>query len=176
MPSIYEFEISSYREQIQSMRSELKNIDLNEVDNLTHFGLARSNRANFIIVGLCGLVEAQLFEIAEKQEEFDISEVKYGGLTKLQEHLKEISELNFGNLEKWDCFKSIYKIRNTIVHSYGGLITKQDPNKTKHQLNKLNLSKYLVGDRRIRFEPDGLDEVLEIVEDLLAELKNYATK
>jgi hypothetical protein len=175
MPSIYEFEIDSYRKQIQQLRYELKNVEWDEIENKTHFALARSNRANFIIVGLCGLVEVQLFEIAKEQNEFDISEVKDGGLSKLETHLKDISDINFGKLENWDWFKSIYEIRNTIVHSYGGLITKQDPNGIKNHLSKLSLSKYLVGERRIRFEPDGLDKILKVIENLLSELKEYAT-
>jgi len=176
MHSIYEFEIGSYRKQIQLMRSEFDQIDWDNIENLTEYGLARSNRSNFLIVGLCGLVEAQLFEIAEKQKDFDISKVKHGGLDKLKNHLKEISELNFRDLNNWDWFKSIYEIRNTIVHSYGGMIIKKNPIELKEHLKKLNLNKYLIAERRIRFEPEGLERILKIVENLLKELEVYATQ
>lgn len=172
MPSIYDFEIQSYRNQIQSLRSELENIDWDSVDNLTHFSLARSNRTNFLVVGLCGLVEAKLFEIAESQENFDVKRIKYDGLMSLKEYLKELDAIEFGKLKNWDAFNSIYEIRNTLVHSYGGLIVKQDPSKVKNHLSKLNLEKFLIADRRIRLTPEALDQITDIIEDLIEEL-NY---
>lgn len=170
MPSIFEIEIQSYRNQIQSLRYELENIDWDSIENITHFSLARSNRTNFLVAGLCGLVEAKLFEIAELQENFDLERIKSDGLKGLKKYLKELDAIDFGKLKNWDAFISIYEIRNTIVHSYGGLISKQDPSKIKNHLSKLNLEKYLVADRRIRLTPDALDQITDIVENLIEEL------
>lgn len=172
MPSIYEIEIQSYRNQIQSLRCELENIDWDSIENFTHFSLARSNRTNFLVAGLCGLVEAKLFEIAESQSNFDVGKIKYDGLMGLKKYLKELDTIDFTKLKNWDAFNSIYEIRNTIVHSYGGLISKQDPSKIKHHLSKLNLEKFLVEDRRIRLTPEAIDQITDTVENLIEEL-NY---
>ncbi len=175
MPSIYEFELQSYRKQIQLMRSEIENIDWDNIENLTHFGLARSNRSNFLVVGLCGLVEAKLFDIAEHQEHFDLEKINSKGLSGLVDYLKELEALQFNKLDYWDPFYSIYQIRNAIVHSYGGLITKQNPSKIKNHFSKLGLTKYLVADIRIRLAPDALDQITDTVENLILELNQHAT-
>ncbi len=62
-------------------------------DNLTHFGLAYSNRINLPIVGLCSLVEIFLYEIA-KQENENPDSIKLEtypgqGYTKYVEYLKK---------------------------------------------------------------------------------------
>ena len=175
MPSIYDFEIQSYRSQVKSLQSELVDIDWGSIENLTHFSLARSNRINFLAVGLCGLVEVKLFEIAEAQENFNIERIKYEGLKGLKKYLKELSAINFGDLKHWDAFNSIYEIRNTIVHSYGGMIAKQDPTRIKTHLSKLDLENILVGDRRVRLTTEALDQIILVVDNLIGEL-NYLTR
>ncbi len=48
--NIYEYELGAYEREIHSLNDELKRYARGEVkiDNLTHYGLAMSNRANLM--------------------------------------------------------------------------------------------------------------------------------
>jgi uncharacterized membrane protein YuzA (DUF378 family) len=56
--------------------------NLKSIDNITHFGLGVSNRANYMVVGLCSLVEVCLYEVAKQEEEnrtFKIADLRGDG-------------------------------------------------------------------------------------------------
>jgi|SRR6056297_1271750 len=174
MPSIYHHEIESYKEQLAQIVTTIDNFFQNRGDkNLTHFSLASSNRCNFLVVGLCGLVEARLFEIAKDQDELQTSSLR-GGLRNLVNLLKKVDAINFGELKYWDSFCSISKVRNTIVHGYGGLVLDVAPQKIRTHLKQLGMGSSLVGNRRIRLGPKEVEQVIEIVDGLLDELGAYA--
>lgn len=159
--------------QLSEIRLQLENIDWNKIENKTQWAFARSNRLNFMVVGLCGLVEAYLNELAKKQEGFDPSDIN-DSIDGLKKFLKKTNTLDFPNLKNWDSFQSVKKVRNVIVHAYGGMITKETPGKLLNQFKKLNLNRYLIGDRRIRLDSDALDQIINIVDGLIQEIGNQA--
>lgn len=175
MPSIYHHEIESYKEQLAQIETTIDSFFQNRGDkNLTHFSLASSNRCNFLVVGLCGLVEARLFEIAKDHDEIQTSKLR-GGLGKLVDLLEKVEAINFSELKYWNSFYSISRIRNSIVHGYGGLVLDEAPQKVREHLENLGLSNSLVGDRRIRLGPEAVKEIIEVIDNLLDELDAYAT-
>lgn len=175
MYSIYHYEIESYKEQLNQIESTIDGFFQDrENKNLTHFSLASSNRCNFLVVGLCGLVEARLFEIAKDQDELETSKLR-GGLGRLVNLLKKVDAINFGELRYWDSFYSISRIRNSIVHGYGGLVLDEAPKKIRIHLDQLGLASSLVGDRRIRLGPKAVKKVIKVVDKLLDELGAYVT-
>jgi hypothetical protein len=64
---IYSHELAAYKREISTLAQEIEN-GIPEGENSTHFGLGISNRANMILVGMCSLVEALLYEIAAEEE------------------------------------------------------------------------------------------------------------
>jgi len=68
---------------------------------------------------------------------------------------------------------SVYELRNSIVHSYGGMIVEEASPKLVEHLSKLGLTRVLIGGRRIRLDPAALDMIINIVDSLLAELTAY---
>lgn len=124
---IYSHELSAYKMELESLRSEICNFSKvrNEHENLTHFSLGVSNRGHLIVVGLCSLVEAFLYELASEEENnqsFKLGDLRGSGLTKLKNYLSRAKRVDFGKINDWGNFKNIYTLRNTLVHSYGGLI------------------------------------------------------
>jgi hypothetical protein len=175
MPTLYHHELQSYRTELERRESEIQQISKpGSVPNLTHAAFGVSNRANLMVVGLCSLVEIRLFELAERVESpIKLGDVKGQGISRLKIFLSRLQIVDFGKLRKWDAFKSVYKLRNSIVHSYGGmLIDEPDTNLVEH-LSKLNLLNILVGGRRIRVDSHALKIILDIVDSLLAELGAY---
>ena len=83
--------------------------------------------------------------------------------------------IDFSKLSNWDRFQSIYSIRNSLVHSYGGLIVDTSVEKLQKHVDKLGFQNVLVGGRRVRLNPDSLEKVLDVVNELLKELNAYAT-
>lgn len=177
MPTIYAHEIAAYRVDLQSIGPRFHEISAGNVTkNLTHATLAASNRSNLILVGLCGLVEAWLFELAMRDHgPFQLSDIRGQGVRKLQLFLSRTEVIDFSRLKHWERFQNIYAIRNAIVHSYGGLVGKEESKKFDEALSYLGLQDSLVGGRRIRLGPTELQVLLDIIDDLLGELGAYAT-
>lgn len=175
MSTLYHHEIESYKIQLEQIRSQIDDIDYKE-NNLTQFAFAISNRSNFFVVGLCGLIEARLFEMAQEHESiFKLSDIRGQGISRLKIYLERVNAIDFSELKNWDSFQSVYKIRNWIVHSYGGMVIEKDTTKLQEQFSKLNFSKYLINKRRIRLGPDALEQILSVVDGLLDEIDAYET-
>lgn len=144
------------------------------VENLTHAVFGVSNRANLMAGGLCGLVEACLVDRAENAvSQIKLSDVRGQGISRLKLFLSRLGIIDFGRLKNWNRFKSVYELRNSIVHSYGGMIVDAPDEKLIEHLSKLDLVNVLVGGRRIRVGPSALERILNIVDDLLRELGAY---
>ena len=175
---IYFHELSSYKREILNLADEIKR-GKSKGENLTHFGLAVSNRANLMIIGLCSLVEALLYEIAEEEEQknnFKIDDLKGTGLKRLKNYITRTKLIDFGKINQWGKFIHIYDIRNAIVHSYGGLVASSDIDKVKHALHYLNLPNILFANKRIRTTPKDLLDLLSIVEATIESLKSNIIK
>lgn len=177
MPTIYAHEIAAYRVDQQSIESEFREASGFEASrNLTHIALAVSNRANLLVIGLCGLVEARLFELAENVPGvFRLSDIRGQGISRLQHFLSRTEVVNFSQLSYWERFRKVYEIRNEIVHSYGGLVLEEANEKLLGALTSLELQSSLVGGRRIRLGPSELLILIGIIDGLLSELHAYAT-
>lgn len=67
---IYEHELMAYEREIRAINDEFQKYTRGElkVDNLTHYGLAMSNRTNLLVVGLCSLVEVFMYELAHDED------------------------------------------------------------------------------------------------------------
>jgi len=85
---IYSHELSAYKRELESLKSEINGFpkDRKENDNLTHFSLGVSNRGHLMVVGLCSLVEIFLYQLAvdeENNQSFKLEDLRGSGLTKL---------------------------------------------------------------------------------------------
>jgi hypothetical protein len=155
---IYEHELSAYELEIRALKDELERFGRGEVkiDNLTHYGLAMSNRTNLMSVGLCSLVEAFMYELAHDEENKQTIKLEdskvHGELSKFKDYLSKTKRVNFGTLKGWDKFQQIYELRNSIVHTYGGLVETSQLENVKKAMGTLNLNlkAELVGGKRIR--------------------------
>jgi len=67
----------------------------------------------------------------------------------------------------------VYELRNSIIHSYGGMIVDEANPKLIEQLSKLGLTRVLIGGRRIRLDSAALEMIFNIVDSLLTELGAY---
>ena len=173
--SIQEFELGAYSREIEALKNESFTID-NENDNYTFHALHISNRVHLTIVGLCSLVEATLFELAkraEKDQKFKLCDISGSGITKLKTYLSKSGFIDFGKISKWSEFKHIYELRNTIVHSYGGMVESKQIEKAKISLQELGLceSALVVGGVRIRLNIDTLELFFEIIKELIHEIQ-----
>ena len=178
MPSPYFHELKSYRVELGELAKRLEQISTpGSVDNLTHASFGLSNRSNFLLVGLCGLVEARLLELAnEVQSSFKLSDIKGQGISRLQLYLGRSGEVKFGELRHWADFRKIYRIRNCIIHSYGGMIANENVQKARIDFAALEFDDALVGGRRIRITTVHLEKVICIVDGLLEQLGSYETE
>ena len=171
---IYFLELNSYKKEILKIKSEIGKTNLKNVDNLTHFSIGLSNRTNLMLVGLCSLVEAFLYEIALKEEEkhnFKIDNIKGNGIRRLKTYLSRTNRINFGNIKEWNQFINIYELRNALVHSYGGMIDSSFIKKVMSSMKRLQIYDALIADRRIRLNPDILLGFIGIIESLLVEIR-----
>jgi hypothetical protein len=168
MLSTYSREIESYKIEINQLEPRLKDlVSGNSRENLTHASLGFSNRTNLLLVGMCGLVEAKLFELGKHQTSAKINQ---GGLIRIKEYLSSMGIIDFGKLRYWSKFLDVYQVRNQIVHSYGGLVESSNLGDIRKSLGRLNYKGALVGNRRIRLRASHLNSALDIVEGLLNEL------
>ena len=178
MPTLFHHEIQSYRAELKCLQSDIKEIAKpGAVENLTHASFGVSNRGNQMVVGLCSLVGVRLFELAEtSKSQFKLSDVRGQGISRLKLYLSRLELVDFGSLKKWESFTSVYELRNSIVHSYGGMVVDDASPKLVEQLSKLGLTRVLVGGRRIRVDSAALEMIVNIVDSLLAELGAYEDK
>jgi hypothetical protein len=175
MPTLFHHEIESYKGELKRLKSDIHEIAKpNAVENLTHAAFGVSNRGHHMVVGLCSLVEVRLFELAESgKSPIKLSDVKGQGISRLKLYLSRLEIVDFGRLKKWDEFTSVYELRNSIVHSYGGMIVEEPSPKLLQNLAKLGLTHVLIGGRRIRLDSAELEMIFGIVDSLLAELGAY---
>lgn len=172
MQTIYKHETSAYKLEIEKLSS----VNISEEDNLTHAALAISNRANLITVGLCGLVEAYLYHLTENVESsLKLRDVRGQGISKLKKFLKETKTIDFSELKFWQSFTNVYKIRNQIVHSYGGMVLDETSEELSKVLEELKIECCLVGSHRIRISSNGLSVIFNTVDHLLNELGAYTS-
>jgi hypothetical protein len=176
--NIQEFELRSYKREIESLKKEyLEFASLNkEEKNLTLFSLHTSNRVHLAVVGLCSLVEVTLFECVqeiEKDQKFKLDDINGAGITRLQKYLSKTGTIKFGEIQAWADFKNIYVLRNTFIHSYGGMIESKQIDEAKKSIRLLKLcdQKLVVGNRRIRLDIETLEKFHEIFEKVIYEIQ-----
>ncbi|WP_133010484.1 hypothetical protein [Marinomonas flavescens] len=170
--NIYCHELASYRREIDALSTDYENGC--KEGNLTHFSLALSNRTNLLVIGLCSLVEAHLYEIAQKAEadvSFKIDDLKGNGLSRLKTFITRSKGVDFGKINTWGEFHQIYQLRNALVHGYGGLVDSVDIAKVEKALETLKCSDALVGGRRIRLTPNSLSKFCSIVENTIEQVE-----
>lgn len=145
-----------------------------QVDNLTHFSLAMSNRISLILVGLCSLVESALYTLAQDEENnqsFKLNDIHGMGIPKLQTYLSKTGRVNFSEINSWCKFRSAYEIRNVFIHSYGGLVHSQKlQDKAQRHMQNLGFDTSLIGGR-IRLTIENLKTLHEIFHLTLESLK-----
>jgi len=164
--------MESFKTELELIKSRYQEIAKpGAVENLTHASFGVSNRENQMVVGLCSLVEVCLLERAQSGVSLiRLPDVRGQGISRLKLFLSRLGIVDFGRLKNWDRFWSVYQLRNSIVHSYGGMIVDEPNEKLMEYLSKLGLVNVLVGGRRIRLGPDALQIILNIVDSLLREL------
>lgn len=173
---IFWHELNAYKTEIQNLHAEIERslTNFGEVENLTHFSLGISNRANLLVIGLCSLVEVFLYELATHEEDinsFKIKDLNGSGLERLQTYLTRTGKVDFGRIPSWSTFKQIYVLRNALVHSYGGLIDTSLIVKVEKAIKQLKIESALVGSRRIRLTSEILLDFHKEIESLINDLK-----
>jgi len=175
MPTIFYHEMQSFRTELNLIQNRYDDIlGSCSNENLTHASFGVSNRENQMVVGLCSLVEVYLLDRAQGVDSpIKLDDLSGQGLNRLKTFLSRLQIIDFGGLAYWDHFLSVYSLRNSIVHGYGGMIIDRDDGKLDKHLRKLGLEHVLIGGRRIRLGTEPLGIVLNIVESLLEELGAY---
>jgi hypothetical protein len=175
MATIYYHEIHAYRMEVEDIQARMSAIIKADATlNITQASLAVSNRCSLIVIGLCSLIEARLLEQAITIDSvMKLDDIKGQGITKLKLFLSRHKKVDFGSLPSWRQFLPVYKLRNAIVHSYGGMILESDHEKLRVELSKIGLQNILVGGYRIRVTTEALHEILNIADSLLEELDSY---
>ena len=176
--TIYDLELASYRQELRRLVADGDAVRVAETvregTSLTHYALGLSNRGNMILVGLCGLVEALLSDIAlteEAKSPFRLEEIRGVGRKRIQLFLTRIGAIDFKVLPSWPEFERLYRIRNSIVHGHGGLVSSGSLSKVKNALKSLNMQEILVGDRRIRMNEASLRSAHTIVSNVVREIQ-----
>ena len=177
MASIYHHEIQAYRVELAELEARFDVIATpGKVENLTHAAFGFSNRQSFMLVGMCSLVEAYLYQLVQSNPaNFNLADLKGQGVSRLKLYLSRTGVVAFGQLKNWDKFSSIYKIRNEIVHSYGGMAAEDLTDSITPHLERLGFYGVLISGRRIRVGLEHITEVIDIIDGLLGELGAYET-
>jgi len=172
--NIQDFELRSYRREIEALRKEASDFAVlsKEEKNWTLFSLHTSNRVHLAIVGLCSLVEVTLFEAvreAEKNQTFKLADINGVGISRLQKYLSKTGTFDFGKIPEWSDFKHIYVLRNTFIHSYGGMVESKQIDEAKKSIRELGLceQKFVVAGWRIRLDIDTLEKFHRIFEKVI---------
>ena len=97
------------------------------------------------------------------------------GLSRFKNYLSKTKRVNFGTLRCWDKFWKIYHLRNSIVHSYGGLVETNQLENVKKAMGTLNLNieASLVGGRRIRLSIEVITEFHAVIKEVVNGLRKY---
>lgn len=175
MGTIYDHELAAYRGEIDQYQDDAHGAfaAVQGGANLTHVSLGLSNRANMILVGMCGLVESLLTDLAvdaESQTTFRLADIRAMGRTRLEKFLTRTGSLDFGRLKHWSRFSKLYKVRNVIVHEHGGLVPDSKRTDLKRVLAELEMADVLVADRRIRMNRLSLISAHSTMEGLVKEI------
>lgn len=98
---IFWHELNAYKTEILNLQSKTSTVSFKEIENFTHYSLGISNRTNLIVIGLCSLVEAFLYELAVCEEDkdknlFKIDDLKGNGIERLQTYLARTGKVDFG--------------------------------------------------------------------------------
>lgn len=174
---IFWYELNAYKTDIINIEVEIKRFmaNLNEGENLTYFSLAISNRANLLLIGLCALFEAFLYQLSVQEENTNSLKIRdirgQQGLRQLQTYLTRTNKVDFDRVPQWSTFDQIYILRNALVHSYGGMIETRFIKKVQETVKQLKIESALVGNRRIRLTSEILLNFHKVIEDLMIELK-----
>jgi len=173
---IYGHELAAYKREIHSLSDELDKCSRGEikVDNLTHYSLAMSNRTNLLVVGLCSLVEVFLYELAHDEDakhSLKLIDSRGKGIFRFKDYLSKTNRINFGTLKSWCEFKKIYELRNSIIHSYGGLVETSQLEKVKVTMEALNIGSSLIGERRIRLSIGAIAEFHKVITNVIKGLR-----
>ena len=176
--NIQEFELRSYEREIESLKKEALDISQlsKEERNWTIYSLHTSNRVHLAIVGLCSLVEVTLFEriqLIEKDQKFKLNDINGVGISRLQKYLSKTDAIDFGKIKNWSEFKNIYVLRNTFIHSYGGMIESKQIEEAKKSIKLLGFDdkKLVVGGWRIRLDIDTLEKFHKIFKNVINEIQ-----
>lgn len=169
---VFELELESYSLAIEQLKGEINDIvDNHQELNLTHAGLQVSNKANFLAVGLFSLGEARLMDILNDMS-MDRTKCEIednANIDQLKEAIREESShtWDFSGMPNWCKFRALEKLRNRIVHGYGGkYLSKADSRKLENALKNLGLEDVLFGGR-IRIQPDHLQTIHRVMSDLI---------
>lgn len=176
MPSAFHHEVMSYKVAIREIESRVGVLSKPDTTkNLTHEALEYVNRQKLLIVGLCSLIEARLYlEVQNYTGPESIEDEPGQGITRLKSFLSKTGIVNFGHLNEWPKFRLIYKIRNSIIHSYGGLVFDSDVQGIESAVADLAFEPLLEG-TRIRIRPEHLYQTLDIVSNLIDEIDSQVT-
>lgn len=165
MPYIYTYELSAYRAALKRIQAE----DCYAGENLTHFALGQSNRLNFMLVGLFGLAEAACYDVVKQAGQLP-TPGESGQLPKIEDikqPLFKVAGIDSKKFSAWSQLKDLGKVRNAIVHGYGGLVLAEQSICVRDALTRLKMSESLICDTRIRLTADNLHAAIDIIEELI---------
>jgi hypothetical protein len=166
---LYELELQSFEVALDEAQDRFDRLRaLPDSENLTANSFEYSNRLNYTLVGLSSLVEAKLYEVlCGHNSETNLDEVSSAGPIRLMEKISKAKILDFGRLRGWDKFTHVYKIRNCIVHAYGGMVGESERPALSKAIGALKFDGALVGERRVRLGIEHLSLAIKIVRDVL---------
>jgi hypothetical protein len=95
------------------------------------------------------------------------------GLSKFKDYLSKTKRVNFCTLKGWEKFQKIYDLRNSIVHSYGGLVETSQLEEVKKVVKALDIEPSLVGGKRIRLSVEVITEFHAVIKEVVNGLRNY---
>jgi len=117
-----------------------------------------------------------MYELAHdenKKNLLKLENTRGQGLSKFKTYLSDTKRVNFGTLQDWGKFIKIYDLRNSIVHSYGGLVETRQLESVKKAVKALDIEHVLVGEKRIRLSVEIVIEFHRVIKNVVQGLKNY---
>jgi hypothetical protein len=163
---IYEQELRGYTREIAQLEGDIdRMLEKTRVTpgiKLTRQSLGIGNRANMILVGLCGLVEVKLMQIADDHGRSAGDPVG--------DYLKDNHVIDFGKLQHWPGFCDLRTLRNGLVHGYGGIVPVRDIKRLERAVARLGMDDVLVAGRRVRMSVGALGRTRRLICELFHEL------